>query len=177
MDAVIMKMLFEIDLKDYDKNGSVCVRPSVRAIICRDGLYAMIHSLKYDYYKFPGGGIENGEDHTAALVREVKEETGLTVISGTVREYGMVHRIQKGLIEDVFIQDNYYYLCSVNDEQSAQDLDDYEADEQFTLEYVTAEQALDVNRTHSHNGCKDSDIVMIDRESRVLDTLISPSGE
>ena len=60
----------------------------------------MIHSLKYDYYKFPGGGIElksgcpnqhrgdkfpgggiePGESAVNALMRETVEEAGLTVI-------------------------------------------------------------------------------------------------
>ena len=39
----------------------------------RDGKVAMIHSLKYDYFKFPGGGIENGEDPVEAMIRETQE--------------------------------------------------------------------------------------------------------
>ena len=49
-----MKLLFEIDLKNYDLNGTKFIRPSVRAVIVKDGRLAMVHSLKYDYYKFPG---------------------------------------------------------------------------------------------------------------------------
>ena len=66
-----MRLLFEIDTKDYDPNGKAFVRPSVRGIIIRDGRIAMVHSLKYDYYKFPGGGIESGESPEQALLREV----------------------------------------------------------------------------------------------------------
>lgn len=101
-----MRELFEIDTKDYDINGTTVSRPSSRAIIIKEGKVAMIHSLKYDYYKFPGGGIEKGETKEEALVREVKEETGLIVKEETIKEFGMVHRIQKGDYEDVFIQDN-----------------------------------------------------------------------
>lgn len=35
--------------------------PSVRAIIIKNDKVSMIHSMKYDYYEFPGGGIEKGE--------------------------------------------------------------------------------------------------------------------
>ena len=72
-----MRTLFTIDLKNYNKNGTKFERPSARAIIIKDGKLAMIHSLKYDYYKFPGGGIKNGEEKENALVREVLEEAGL----------------------------------------------------------------------------------------------------
>ena len=99
-----MRMLFEIDTKDYDINGTSFSRPSSRGIIIKNGKVAMVHSLKYEYYKFPGGGIEVQEDKVTALIREVMEETGLVVIPESVKEYGMVHRIQKGDYEDVFIQ-------------------------------------------------------------------------
>ena len=58
-----MKELFKIDKQNYNKGGTVGKRPSVRRIIIKDGKVAMIHSLKYDYYKLPGGGIEHGETH------------------------------------------------------------------------------------------------------------------
>lgn len=56
----------------------------------KDDKIAMIHSLKYDYYKFPGGGIEAGEDKINVLIREVREETGLVVLTETIKAYGMV---------------------------------------------------------------------------------------
>lgn len=56
-----MRLLFEIDKKDYVIGGSVFSRPSARGIIIKNGKIAMVHSRKYDYYKFPGGGIEGNE--------------------------------------------------------------------------------------------------------------------
>lgn len=79
-----MRLLFEMDRKDYDPSGSRFERPSVRGIIVRDGKVAMVHSKKFDYYKFPGGGIEPGEEQEATLIREVKEESGLVVIPATM---------------------------------------------------------------------------------------------
>ena len=74
-----MRELFIIDKKNYIVNGTVRRRPSVRGIIIKDGKVAMMHSLKYDYYKLPGGGIEEGESYEDTLVWEVKEESGLVV--------------------------------------------------------------------------------------------------
>lgn len=164
-----MRMLFEIDTKDYDINGSVFSRPSARGIIIQGDKVAMIHSLKYHYYKFPGGGIEAGEDMKTALVREVLEETGLSVNRNSIREYGQVHRIQKGEYEDVFIQDNYYFLCSAEANVKAQNLDEYEEDEGFTLEYITPREAINVNR---QNEIAKVDRVMLQREVKVLELLM-----
>lgn len=164
-----MRMLFEIDTKDYDINGTSFSRPSARGIIIKDGKLAMIHSLKYEYYKFPGGGIEKGEKKEKALIREVQEETGLVVIPETIKEYGMVHRIQKGDYEDVFIQDNYYYLCDVEDKIGEQKLDDYEKDERFTLEYVTPKEIIWTNKACNHI---EADKIMIEREIKVVKILI-----
>ena len=164
-----MRLLFEIDTKDYDIHGKAFVRPSVRGIIIRDGKVGMVHSLKYDYYKFPGGGIEEGETRLEALIREVREEAGLVVRPHTVREYGLVHRVQKGKKEARFIQDNYYYLCEAERDTLPQRLDDYEAEERFALEFVEPALAIRVNREEDH-GPKDP--IMLEREARVLEWLI-----
>ena len=163
-----MRSLFEIDTKDYDINGTTVSRPSARGIIIKDGKLAMIHSIKYDYYKFPGGGIEKNEQKENALIREVLEETGLDVIPQTIKEYGMVHRIQKGDYEDVFIQDNFYYLCDVEDNVHEQKLDDYEKEEKFTLEYVSPKQVIDANKACKN---KEADQIMLERECKVIGIL------
>ena len=72
--------------------------------------------------------------------------------------------------DEVFIQDNYYYLCDAEEGVRPQKLDDYESDEQFTLEYVTPETAILINRTKDH-GPKDP--AMLEREARVLELLRS----
>lgn len=168
-----MKLLFEIDKKNYKENGSVFSRPSVRGIIIKDGKVAMIHSLKYDYYKFPGGGIEKGENNFQALAREIMEETGLEVIPSSVREFGYVHRVEKGEREDIFIQDNYYYFCDVMETVHEQNLDDYEKEEEHILEFVLPETAINVNRTHNHMGKENSHkfMTLTERENKVLEML------
>ena len=128
-----MRLLFEMDQKDYDSCTHTFIRNSARSIIIRDGRVAMVHSLKYDYYKFPGGGIERGETPIEAMIRETREETGLLVVPASIREYGYVHRIQRSDMDaaECFIQDNYYYLCQARDTPAARQLDEYEAQESY----------------------------------------------
>ena len=92
-----MRMLFEMDKKDYSGCTHTFTRNSARSIIIRDGRVAMVHSLKYDYYKFPGGGIEGDENPIDAMIRETREEAGLSVIPGTVKEYGMFTGFRKAM--------------------------------------------------------------------------------
>ena len=166
-----MKLLFEIDKKNYDNDGKAFIRPSARAIIIKDNKIYMVHSLVYDYYKFPGGGIENNESTIDALIRETKEEAGLIVIKDSIKEYGYVHRVQKADEPSYskFIQDNYYYICDVENKILEQQLDDYENFEKFTLELVDPKIAININRNKEH-GPKDLD--MIEREAKVLELLI-----
>lgn len=164
-----MRLLFEIDKKDYVIGGSVFRRPSARGIIIKNGKIAMVHSRKYDYYKFPGGGIEGNERKEDALIREVLEETGLCVVRESITEYGQVHRIQKSTKEDIFIQDNYYFLCNVEDDAKQQNLDEYEADEGFVLEYVSPQFAIDKNRK---SIVDEFSKVMLERDAKVLEYLM-----
>lgn len=164
-----MKLLFEMDKKDYDPNGEAYIRPSVRAIIIQNGKIAMVYSQKYNYYKFPGGGMKQGENQEETLIRETKEEVGLIIIPSSICEYGYVHRIQKGEHEPIFIQDNYYYLCEVELDVVSQTLDDYEIEEGFILKFVDPRVAIATNRDGEHG---EQDFIMIEREALVLERLI-----
>lgn len=55
----------------------------VTGIVIRNGQLLLIHRFREgnEYWVIPGGGVAEGEDFNAALRREMKEETGLEVIS------------------------------------------------------------------------------------------------
>ena len=167
-----MRLLFDMDKKDYGSCTHTFVRNSARGIIISNQKLAMIHSMKYDYYKFPGGGIEKGEDPVDAMVRETREEAGLVVKPETVKEYGYVHRIQKSDTDptECFVQDNYYYLCQVEDEPVAQCLDTYESKECYALEFVDPQIVITKNRSVSESPYNP---VMFEREALVIELLIS----
>lgn len=167
-----MRLLFSMDKQDYGNCTRTFSRHSARSIVIRGGKVAMIHSRKYDYYKFPGGGIEHGESPIEAMIRETREEAGLIVVPDSVREYGLVHRIQRSDLDpaECFIQDNYYYLCDALDGLSSQSLDDYEAAESYQLEFVEPSLAIRKNRAVQNSPYNPA---MFEREARVLELLIA----
>ena len=166
-----MRLLFDMDLKDYEGCTSTWERHSARSIILREGKVAMVHSVKYDFYKFPGGGIEQGEDPAQAIIRETLEESGLVVIPQSIREYGYVHRIQRSDDNpDVcFIQDNFYYLCDAEQNLSAQDLDAYEMEEGYQLVWADPELVIQKNRNVADSPYHP---IMFEREAKVLELLM-----
>ena len=166
-----MKLLFEIDKKNYDNGGKAFIRPSARAIIIKNNKIYMVHSLVYDYYKFPGGGIEKDESSIDAVIRETKEEAGLIIIKDSIKEYGYVHRKHKSIDPnyEIFDQYNYYYLCDVENNILKQNLDDYEKEEKYTLELIDPKIAINVNRNNNHGS---TDLEMLEREAKVLELLI-----
>ena len=55
-------------------------RPSIYGIIIQDQKVLLVP--QWDGYDFPGGGVDKGERLMNALIREVKEETGLDAEPG-----------------------------------------------------------------------------------------------
>lgn len=165
-----MRELFRMDQKDYKIDGKVVSRPSVRAVIIKENKVLLVYSQKYDYYKFPGGGINPGEDHITALAREVQEETGYCIIADTIEEYGYVLRRHHDSydVDCIFEQENFYYFCDVMPELQKTNLDDYEKEEGFTPVWIEPFVASRHNLFRQNNG---GDSVLIKRDEKVLDLL------
>lgn len=184
-----MKTLFTTDYKNYEADWPTSSRPSARAIIVvksenpdatqlsPNDKIALAYAKNLGYYKFPGGGIHEGEEKTAALIREVSEETGLEVIPESIEEAGLVHRIMQSEMfpKTIFIQDSFHYFCCVKTGADGQPLiknqklDDYEKDDGFELRFVTVDEAIQTNlHFNSDNSAK---LDMIARETLVMEKL------
>ncbi len=163
-------MMFNIVLgiQDYDPSSfQLVTRQAVRAVIFKDGKLLMIHTNKGDY-KFPGGGVDEGEDHAAALKREVSEESGYDLISvgeklGVAAQRNIDIKNENGIFE----MDSHYYLCEISDNRKSQNLDDYEREQDFTPVWISVNEAISANEALLSSGSGDVNI-WVERELSVL---------
>jgi len=143
-----MRTIKIFDYKNYQVHWKKYKRDSARAIIFFDDKLVMIKSEKYGEYKFPGGGIDNNETHIDAVIREVKEETGLCVVPTSIKEYGKTLILRKSINDnEIFEQESFYYLCDIDTKSYSQPkLDDgYETEYDYKLVYTSLDEAIDAN--------------------------------
>ncbi len=148
-----MELLTQIFHKpNLQINSKTITREAVRAIILRGDQVLMVHSLVNGDYKFPGGGVEDGEEHTATLRRELLEECGAQ-LKNVLNEFGRVEEYDKAKEDEyeLFCMHSYYYLCEIEASLGSQDLEEYESAYGFTPEWVTPEHAIAVNRALLEN--------------------------
>lgn len=109
-------LLKKLDWHNYEQNWEVVRRKAVRGIIRTDaGKYILVQSKKYGEFKFPGGGMEEGEEEKETLIREVQEETGFLVLPETIKYFGETIEKKKSFLEEntIFEQRSVYYFCQV----------------------------------------------------------------
>ena len=141
-----MRVLMNMDSKDYDEALPRTTRNAIRAIILSGKKLLLIRSEKFGEYKFPGGGAKPGETHMETIIRETQEETGLTVIPSSIREYGMTREIHQDAFGDgIFEQNSYFYLCGVEDGLSETALDEYEQEYGYKLVIASVDDAISAN--------------------------------
>ena len=146
-------------------------RLAVRALIWRDDYLLMVYSGKNRDYKFPGGGVEDGESLTEALVREVREECGCSVES--VGElWGTTTEIRPASSDDpfrFFCMYSHYSVWTINREKAPLQLDAYEYELDMKPVWVQVKTALKAN--HSLLLAPNKPMPWVQRETRVLERL------
>jgi 8-oxo-dGTP pyrophosphatase MutT (NUDIX family) len=165
-----MKILAVINFENTpdDKSNGFDVRNAARAVILdKDERIALMYSEKGDFYKLPGGGIEEGEDVVGALRRECLEETGVEIEDLT--ELGMTKEI-RGLFKTV--QNSYYYSAKATDNKRAPSLTKEEIEAGFKLLWVTVEDAIKLIRK-KEDSCNELGRYVIERETIVLESFKS----
>lgn len=125
-------------------------RPSAYAIVIKDDCILLVPA--FGGYTLPGGGLELGETIEEALIREVKEETGITVSSPEL--LGVKSNIfilpgvsEKGKnVQSILL----YYRCEyVSGELSAEVFDETEKEFGGLPEWVSLSQLSSIKVSDS----------------------------
>lgn len=166
-----MRLLFNLDSKNYQEDYHMIYREASRAIIIKDNKIAMVKSLKEGFYKFPGGGIWENESKEEAVVREVLEETGLTLKKDSIKEYGYTLENRKSDVYEnsIFSQKSFYFFADIEDYLLEQRLTDDERELEFVLEWIDLKEVHRLNSLIEIN----KDNRFVERETKVLELLIN----
>ena len=156
---------------DLDLSAGALERHAVRAVVPRAGRILLMCSAA-GAWKFPGGGVEDGESDEAALRREVGEECGAAVASvdgyvGRVVERSAAHPDDAG---PGVVHVSRYYSCTLDDTTGPTALSPSERALGLAALWVPLDEAVAANRARvqAHR--------FVRRELLVLEHLAATRG-
>jgi 8-oxo-dGTP pyrophosphatase MutT (NUDIX family) len=127
------------ELRDQP-DAELKVRKAVRAVIFNnENKVALLHVSKHNYYKLPGGGIEETESPEKALRRECQEEAGCDVSIG-----GEIGEVIEYRNKWDTRQESQCYFAKVMGELGNQNLQGYEVDSGFLPVWADIDEAIEL---------------------------------
>lgn len=128
--------------------GQLLRREAVRAVIADGTDLLMLYTRRYDDYSFPGGGVSEGEENEACLLRELREETGAARVA--VKRYlGYVDELRPDRRDspDTMLMRSHFYECVADRVLGRSSPEAYELANGMVPVWVNGRSALDHNET------------------------------
>ena len=134
---------------DIDERNSYYRRKAVRMVLSDlSGRIVLMYVKQKNYYKLPGGGVDEGEDLNKALYRELVEETGSKAT--VIEELGQVLEWRDF---DKMKQTSYAYKVLLDGDPGEPNFTQSEIDEGFEVRWTDnldeAIKLVEANLTHS----------------------------
>ncbi|MFA0440303.1 DNA mismatch repair protein MutT [Vibrio sp. 10N.286.49.C2] len=121
-------------------------RRATRAIAIDGEKILLLFTERYHDYSLPGGGLDEGEDIIAGMVRELEEETGAQNIHG-IKPYGIYEEFRPWHKDnaDVVHMVSYCYSCKVDNVLGQTAYEDYEVKNGMKPVWIDIHEAIAFN--------------------------------
>ncbi|SDH24016.1 NUDIX domain-containing protein [Vibrio xiamenensis] len=102
-------------------------RLAARAIVLDGENILLLYTERYHDYTIPGGGVDDGEDIIAGLVRELEEETGAQNIRN-IKPFGLFEEFRPWHKDDADVLHiiSHCYTCQVDRDLGQTRYEEYE---------------------------------------------------
>ena len=130
----------------------------------------LLYTQRYHDYSLPGGGIDEGEDEVAGLMRELQEETGAQGVRN-VRPFARYdeYRPWYKADADIIHMISHCYVCEIDDELGDTAFESHEVSNSVKPVWMNIHDAI----AHNENVVANSDKkgLSIDRETFLLKVI------
>lgn len=171
----LLKTAFHPDVSPVDISPEselrTIQRHAARAIVVKGEDILLLYTQRYHDYSLPGGGIDEGEDAVAGLMRELQEETGATGVRNVQAfarydEYRPWHKADGDIIHMI----SYCYLCEIDETLGDTAFESYEINNGMRPLWVNIHKAIAHNEDVMANSDKKG--LSIDRETYLLKEIV-----
>ena len=122
---------------------TIIKRIATRAITLKGESILLLYTARYEDYSLPGGGIDDGEDRIAGMIRELKEETGAENIIN-IQPFGLYeeYRPWRKPEHDIQHMISYCYTCEINQTLGKSALEPYEIKNGMSPKWINIHEAI-----------------------------------
>ncbi len=170
----LLKTAFHPDVSPEDILASskftLIERHAARAIVVKGEQILLLYTQRYHDYSLPGGGIDEGEDEIAGLIRELKEETGAQGVRNVKAfarydEYRPWYKHDADIIHMI----SHCYVCDIDEALGDTAFESHEVSNGMTPLWMNIHEAINHNQDVIANSDKKG--LSIERETFMLKVI------
>jgi 8-oxo-dGTP pyrophosphatase MutT (NUDIX family) len=142
-------------------------RHAARGIVMKGEMILLLYTQRYHDYSLPGGGIDEGEDEVAGLIRELQEETGAQGVRN-VKPFARYDEYRPWYKPDadIIYMVSYCYRCDIDEQLGDTRLEAHEINNGMTPLWINIHEAIEHNESVIANSDKKG--LSIERETFLL---------
>lgn len=133
----------------------IILRHASRGIVLKGESILLLYTQRYHDYSLPGGGIDEGEDEVAGLIRELKEETGAQGVRNVTPfarydEYRPWYKPDADIIHMI----SHCYVCDIDEKLGETAFESHEVSNGMTPVWMNIYEAIEHNESVIANSDK-----------------------